>query len=74
MKKENSIFLRTFFTAGIFFASGMAIFGYFNEDSFLIWKFIIHFVLFGTVMGFLARKKHIQKERETGASQEQNDE
>tara|TARA_A100001518_G_C1147807_1_gene7623 strand:- start:221 stop:430 length:210 start_codon:yes stop_codon:yes gene_type:complete len=68
MKKENRILLKTFFTAGIFFACGMALYGYLNEDNYLIWKFIIHFILFGLTMGILARKIYLKKKNEVDSN------
>ena len=43
---------------GVFFALSMAIFDYFNDDSFSILKFIIHFVIFGFFMALSFRYKY----------------
>lgn len=64
MKEENKIFLKTFLTSGIFFASGMELFAYLNEDKHLIWKFVIHFLVFGFTMGILARRNYRKKNKE----------
>ena len=69
MKKENKILIKTFFTAGIFFACGMALYGYWNEDEHLIWKFLIHFILFGLTMGILARRNYIKKNNENESNE-----
>ncbi|WP_424494196.1 hypothetical protein [Salinimicrobium sp. GXAS 041] len=62
MKKENKILLKTFFIAGLSFAIAMAFYGYWIDDDHLIWKFIIHFVLFGLTIGFLARRNYLKKQ------------
>ena len=73
MNKANDILIRTFFFAGTFFAVGMAIYGYFNEEENLIWKFIIHFFLFGCTMGILARRNHIKKQKELNSDDEKRE-
>jgi len=64
MKEENKILLKTFLSSGLIFASTMAIYGYFAEDEFVVWKFIFHFLAFGITMGFVARKNHRKKLKE----------
>ena len=64
MKEENKILLKTFISSGLIFASSMAIYGYFADDEFLVWRFIAHFLLFGITMGFIARKNHRKKLKE----------
>ena len=73
MKEENKILLKTFFTAGFFFACGMALYGYLNDDNHLIWKFLIHFILFGLTMGILARRNYLKKRNETDSNERNTD-
>lgn len=40
---------------GTFYASGMAIFDYFDGADFNYWKFIFHLVFFGLIMGLIFR-------------------
>ncbi len=64
MKEENKILIKTFLSSGLIFASGMALYGYIVENQYLIWTFFFHFVLFGAVMGIIARKNHKKKLKE----------
>ncbi|HKJ47924.1 MAG TPA: hypothetical protein VJ973_02485 [Christiangramia sp.] len=64
MKEENKILLKTFISSGLIFASTMAIYGYFADDEFLVWRFIAQFLLFGITIGFIARKNHRKKLKE----------
>lgn len=73
MKKEDRILIRTFFTAGFFFACGMALFGYLNEDDYLIWKFIFHFILFGLTMGILSRRNFLKKRNKIDSNEPKGD-
>ncbi|WP_026915083.1 hypothetical protein [Christiangramia portivictoriae] len=58
MKKENKVFVKQFFISGSLFAVLMAGFYYILEDGFEILKFIFHFISFGLIMGFLARRDY----------------
>ena len=64
MKEENKVLIKTFLSSGLIFASGMAFYGYIVEDPYMIWKFFFHFVLFGLVMGIIARKNYKKKLKE----------
>ncbi len=61
MKKENKILLKAFFIAGLSFAIAMAFYGYLTEERHLFLKFIVHFILFGSTMGILARRKYLKE-------------
>ena len=61
MKKESKVFLKQFFISGSLFAVLMAGFYYIIEDGFELFRFIFHFITFGLLMGFLARKDYKKK-------------
>jgi len=68
MKDENKILIKTFLISGLTFALGMAGFYYLVESGgFQLWRFLFHFITFGTVMGILARKNYRKKEEESNA-------
>ena len=55
MSELNRQTLKYGFYNGIFFAIGMALFDYFGQDDFNIWKFIFNLVFFGFFMGLVFR-------------------
>ena len=55
INKLNRQTIKYGFYNGIFFAIGMALFDYFGEDAFNIWKFIFNLVFFGLSMGLIFR-------------------
>jgi len=64
MKEENKVLVKTFLTSGLIFAIIMAVYEYLIDDNHIILKFIIHFLLFGTAMGLVARRNYKKKLKE----------
>lgn len=66
MKDENKILIKTFLISGLIFALGMAGFYHLVEGgNFQLWRFLFHFIIFGSVMGILARKNYRKKKKES---------
>jgi uncharacterized membrane protein len=64
MKKElrsKKDIVRQAAISGFIFAIVMAIFDFFSEAPFSFLKFIVHFLVYGLIMGFLFRYKRTKQ-------------
>ena len=57
MKDITKLKIRTGVLAGLIFALIIAGFNYYNEEVFSVFRFLLHFVLFGVFMGFFAKDR-----------------
>ncbi|EGV44850.1 hypothetical protein BZARG_70 [Bizionia argentinensis JUB59] len=61
--EKNKTYIKLGVISGIMFALVMVVFDYYMDRPFLLWKFGLHFVLFGFFNAFMARRK-VKKEEE----------
>ncbi|WP_418513147.1 hypothetical protein [Corallibacter sp.] len=59
---KNKTYIKLGLVSGLIFALLMLAFDYFMGKPFLVWKFILHFILFGAFNGFMAYRR-VKKEK-----------
>lgn len=61
--EKNKTYIKLGVISGLLFAMIMVAFDYFMDREFLLWKFALHFVLFGFFNAYMAYRK-VKKEEE----------
>ncbi|MGY0392381.1 hypothetical protein ACW5R3_07510 [Bizionia sp. KMM 8389] len=61
--QRNKTYIKLGAISGLMFALVMLIFDHFMDRPFLLWKFALHFVLFGSFNGYMAYRK-VKKEEQ----------
>ncbi len=60
-RRSLKAIIKTGLLMGVFYAIGMALFDYFNRESFSSLKLIYNLLFFGGIMGYMSRYKHIKE-------------